>query len=507
MKSSANGGSVVDATKAVTDDAPVAGDARVRLPAERYETLEVLGQGAMGIVYKARDRALDRVVAIKTIHPDQAAPGSDVSSITERLYQEATAAARLTHPGIVTVYDVTLTAGVPYVVMEYFKGRTLSDLLSAGALSPQKAGHVILQVCRALEYAHAQGVIHRDVKSSNIMVDAGWHVKLADFGVARVVDKPSTRTGVMIGTPAYMSPEQVHGAAADARSDLFSLGVVLYEALTGQKPFPGEDVAQVLDEVLHLDPIPARERNFAVSPALDAVVRRVMSKEPQDRYPDAAAFADALTQALPPAASSAPVALVRRYGRGRGALVAAGGLFAASVGVALLVVSLAGEVPAPERPRREEPAPTVVASVSIPSLPVSPSSPVAAAPPAPIARPPAPVRRAPSVAATSVATASPASETGGERARTSAPDPTASGAGSGCLSVNAVPFAAVYVDGQHVGDTPRACLRIRAGRHRIFFEADGERSPEHVVIVEDQHTSDSPLRVSYDFRLRQFLAR
>jgi serine/threonine protein kinase len=498
---------VVDATKVVTDDVPVAGDGRARLPAERYETLEVLGQGAMGIVYKARDRALDRVVAIKTIHPDQAAPGSDFSSITERLYQEATAAARLTHPGIVTVYDVTLTAGIPYVVMEYFKGRTLSDLLSAGALTPPKAGQVILQVCGALEYAHAQGVIHRDVKSSNIMVDEGWHVKLADFGVARVVDKQSTRTGVMIGTPAYMSPEQVHGAAADARSDLFSLGVVLYEALTGQKPFPSENVAQVLDEVLHLDPIPARERNFAVSPALDAVVRRAMSKEPQDRYPDAAAFADALTQALPPEVSSAPVALVRRYGRGRGALVASGGLFAASVGVALLVVSLAGEGPVPERARGEELAPAVVATVSPPSAPVKSSPPVTAATPAPVGQPPAAVRRAPSVPATSVVNGPAATASPVERSRTSGPDPTAAGAGSGCLSVNAVPFAAVYVDGQHVGDTPRACLRIRAGRHRIFFEADAERSPEHVVIVEDHHTTESPLRLSYDFRLRQFLTR
>jgi serine/threonine-protein kinase len=507
VKNSANGVSVVDATKAVADDVAVTADGRVRLPAERYETLEVLGQGAMGIVYKARDRALDRVVAIKTIRPDQAAPGSDFSSITERLYQEATAAARLTHPGIVTVYDVTITAGLPYVVMEYFKGRTLSDLLSNGALPPQKAGHVILQVCHALEYAHAQGVIHRDVKSSNIMVDERWHVKLADFGVARVVDKQPTRTGVMIGTPAYMSPEQVHGAAADARSDLFSLGVVLYEALTGQKPFPGEDVAQVLDEVLHLDPIPARERNFAVSPALDAVVRRVMSKEPQDRYADAAALADALTQALPPEVPSAPVALVRRYGRGRGALVAAGGLFAASVGVAVLVVSLAGEVPAPEPVRAQEPPRAAAASGATSRVPVSaPSS--AAATPAPTPRAAAPAGRTASVDATGVATASPAPSTGAvERARTSAPDPTAAGTGSGCLSVNAIPFAAVYVDGQHAGDTPRACLRIRAGRHRIFFEADGERSPEHVVIVEEQHTSESPLRVSYDFRLRQFLAR
>jgi tRNA A-37 threonylcarbamoyl transferase component Bud32 len=507
VTSSANGGSTVDATKAFTDDL-VGGEPRVRLPAERYETLEVLGQGAMGIVYKARDRALDRVVAIKTIHPDQVAPGTDFSAITERLYQEATAAARLTHPGIVTIYDVTLTAGVPYVVMEYFKGRTLADLLSAGALPPQKAGQVILEVCRALEYAHAQGVIHRDVKSSNIMVDAGWHVKLADFGVARVMDKQSNRTGVMIGTPAYMSPEQVHGAAADARSDLFSLGVVLYEALTGQKPFPGDDVAKVLDEVLHLDPIPARERNFAVSPALDAVIRRVMSKEPQDRYPDAAAFADALMQALPPAPSSAPVALVRRYGRGRGALVAAGGLFATSVGVALLVVSLAGEVPEPERARAAEPS-AADASVDTAASPVRSPAPVFTAAPEPDAKPPMSARRVPRMTAarddTAPAPLVPAAPV--ERARTTAPDPTAAGAGSGCLSVNAVPFAAVYVDGQHVGDTPRACLRIRAGRHRIFFEADNERSPEHVVIVEDQHTAESPLRVSYDFRLRQFLTR
>ena len=498
---------MVDATKAVTDDVVVGGNGRLRLPAERYETLEVLGQGAMGIVYKARDRALDRVVAIKTIHPDQAAPGSDFSTITERLYQEATAAARLTHPGIVTVYDVTMTAGVPYVVMEYFKGRTLSDLLSAGALPPQKAGQVILKVCRALEYAHAQGVIHRDVKSSNIMVDAGWHVKLADFGVARVVDKQSNRTGVMIGTPAYMSPEQVHGAAADARSDLFSLGVVLYEALTGHKPFPADDVAQVLDEVLHLDPVPARERNFAVSPALDAVVRRVMSKEPQDRYPDASAFADALMQALPPEPSSAPVALVRRYGRGRGALVATGGLFATSVGVALLVVALAGEVPEPERARGTEPPPSAAGGAATPAVPVSSSPPASAVTPEPAAPPVIAPRRAPSVAATVDGTAVPSPTPAVERARTSAPDPTAAGAGSGCLSVNAVPFAAVYVDGHHVGDTPRACLRIRAGRHRIFFEADNERSPEHVVIVEDQHTAESPLRVSYDFRLRQFLTR
>src|SRR5256885_189899 len=282
---------------------PSTADAQLKLSArpvaaERYELLGVLGQGAMGIVYKARDRELDREVAIKTLQrQDARGSGADVEAIAGRLSREAMAAARLSHPGIVTVYDVGRFAGTPYVVMEYFTGRTLTELLESGPLSPDRAVHVALQVCRALAYAHGQGVVHRDVKSSNIMVDTGWHAKLTDFGVARIVDKPANDAGMMIGTPAYMSPEQARGGATDARSDLFSVGVVLYEALTGATPFPGTDLARVLDDVVRLDPVPPRERNFAVSPALDAVVRRVMSKAPDDRYPDAMSLAEALAQA------------------------------------------------------------------------------------------------------------------------------------------------------------------------------------------------------------------
>ena len=264
---------------------------------ERYEGLEILGQGAMGVVYRARDRDLDRVVAIKTIHPNSSARGRDFSAIAARLCQEAMAAARLAHPGIVAVYAVGRVSETPYIVMEYFTGRTLAEILEAGSLPPARAVHVILQVCRALEYAHAQGVVHRDIKTSNIMVDGGGKTKLTDFGVARIVDKPTNETRMLVGTPAYMSPEQARGAPADARSDLFAAGVVLYEALTGAKAFPGEDVATVLDEVLRVDPVPPRERNFAVSPALDTVVRRAIDKEPDGRYQDAAAFAEALMQA------------------------------------------------------------------------------------------------------------------------------------------------------------------------------------------------------------------
>jgi tRNA A-37 threonylcarbamoyl transferase component Bud32 len=424
---------------------------------ERYEMLGVLGQGAMGIVYKARDRELDRVVAIKTIQrPDaNGAVAADFEAIAARLSREAMAAARLSHPGIVTVYDVGHFSGMPYVVMEYFTGRTLTELLEAGPLSPDRAVDVALQVCHALAYAHGQGVVHRDVKSSNIMVDADWHAKLTDFGVARIVDKPANEAGMMIGTPAYMSPEQARGGVTDARSDLFSVGVVLYEALTGGTPFPGDDVARVLDDVVRLDPVPPREKNFAVPPALDAVIRRALSKAPDDRYPDAASFAEALAQTGPPAG---PAAVGRVLGharhRGRAAIVVAV-LLVLSVGAALSLRSL-----------RDRPAPEATAA-----SPVPPSSALELPPRAPV-----PEREAPAPVGK-----------------------------PGCLSVNAVPFATVYVDGRERGDTPQACVRVPSGSHRVHFQWARRRSPEHVVEVGSHHTPDNPLRVSYDFRTGRFL--
>jgi serine/threonine protein kinase len=434
---------------------PSTADAQPKLSArpvapERYEVLGVLGQGAMGIVYKARDRELDREVAIKTLQRhDVHGSGADFEAIAGRLSREAMAAARLSHPGIVTVYDVGRFAGTPYVVMECFTGRTLTALLENGPLSPDRAVHVALQVCRALAYAHGQGVVHRDVKSSNIMVDTAWHAKLTDFGVARVVDKPANDAGMMIGTPAYMSPEQARGGATDARSDLFSVGVVLYEALTGGTPFPGDDVARVLDDVVRLDPVPPREKNFAVSPALDAVVRRAMSKAPEDRYPDATSLAEALAQAGA-LTDTAPGERVLHPRRRAAAVVAA--LLALTAGAALYVSSRFGD-PAP-------PEPTPVAPVELQASMELP-------------------RRA----------AAPERESGTPA----------------CLSVNAVPFATVYVDGRERGDTPQACVRVRSGQHRVHFRWSERRSPDHVVQVGAQHTADNPLRVSYDFRTGRFL--
>jgi len=421
---------------------------------DRYEVLGILGQGAMGVVYRARDRELDRVVAIKTLQRHEG--DADV-----RLTQEAMAAARLSHPGIVIVYDVGRHAGTPYVVMEYLTGRTLTELLEAGPLPADRAVHVAIQVCHALAFAHAQGVVHRDVKSSNIMVDAGWHVKLTDFGVARIGDQSANDAGMMIGTPAYMAPEQARGAAGDARSDLYSVGVVLYEALTGQRPFPGADVARVLDEVMHVDPVPPRERNFAVSPALDAVVRRAMSKDVGDRYPDAASLAHALNQSVARPSSTAGGALV-------------------TVGVALAlgaVLYLGIRAPEPLMLQREAGAVTTADALRNARTDTD----TAARSDAPTPVEPTPPSALPAAA---------------EEPPAGAP---------GCLSVNAVPFAAVYVDDRDMGDTPQACLRLTPGHHRVYFLWSSQRSPEHVVEMTSERAEDNPLRLSYDFRRARFL--
>ena len=467
-----------------------------RIAPERYELLEVLGQGAMGVVYKARDRELDRIVAIKTILPESSSR-ADFEAIAARLSREAMAAARLSHPAIVTVYDVGRVASAPYVVMECFIGRTLSELLEAGPLAPVKAVQVVLEVCRALEYAHAQGVVHRDIKSSNIMVDAQWNTKLTDFGVARIVDKPANEAGMMIGTPAYMSPEQVRGGATDARSDLFSVGVVLYEALTATKPFPDDDLATVLDHVVRLDPVPPRERNFAVSPALDAVVRRAMSKDREDRYPDASALAVALTQAAA-MTEMAPVASLVRYARHHSGVLIGAVLAALSIGAAVYVATGSEERAPRTQAMRQAATPLGPAIPSEPRETMTRASAPATAAPATAA----PVTAVPVTAAPATPKADPVA---GRPAlsESAAPAPTGK---PGCLSVNAVPFATVFVDGRRVGDTPEACVLVQPGRHRVQFQWVEQRSPEYVVVVESRHTNDSPLAVSYDFRAGRFVS-
>ncbi len=254
----------------------------------RYEILAELGRGAMGIVYKARDPKINRVVAVKTISLAGQPPGEELE-YRERFFREAEAAGRLSHPGIVTIFDVgeEPETHAPYIVMEFVAGQSLDKVLLArenNRLPPEVALQVTLELAEALDCAHGQGVVHRDLKPANILVTEDGHVKIADFGVAKLNLANQTSGGRVFGTPAYMSPEQLGGQAVDGRSDLFSLGVVLYTVLTGYKPFQGNSALTVAFKVVNRDPVPARVLDTELPPGLDYIITRAIAKDPSQRY-------------------------------------------------------------------------------------------------------------------------------------------------------------------------------------------------------------------------------
>jgi len=252
----------------------------------RYEILAELGRGAMGAVYRARDPKIDRVVAIKTIIPVLANPEQE-RDFRNRFFREAQAAGKLSHPGIVTIFDAgeDEPTRTPFIVMEYISGRTLEDWLSAPGQRPalETGLNWVKQVAEALDYAHRRGIVHRDVKPANIIITPDGRAKITDFGVAKVTESEFTAAGQILGTPAYMSPEQLSGHAVDGRSDIFSLGAILYWVLTAEKPFTG-DTAAVLLQVVSQDPAPVSARNSALTPDFDRVVQRALAKDPAVRY-------------------------------------------------------------------------------------------------------------------------------------------------------------------------------------------------------------------------------
>ncbi len=260
----------------------------------RYEIVEELGRGAMGAVYKARDPQLGREVAVKVILTANLSP-DELKQYKQRFYREAQAAGQMSHPGIITIHDVAEddVSGQPYLVMEFVQGATLDDLLASGTkkLSIPDMLDIAIQVSDALDYAHRRGVIHRDIKPSNILVTADSRAKIADFGVAKLAGTEITQTGQLVGTPAFMSPEQLTGDPVDARSDLFSFGAVLYFMFTGEKPFPGDTVTSVIYKVMQMAPTPARKLNPALPAEVDIILARVMAKNPDQRYANGRALA------------------------------------------------------------------------------------------------------------------------------------------------------------------------------------------------------------------------
>jgi eukaryotic-like serine/threonine-protein kinase len=260
----------------------------------RYELVAELGRGAMGVVYKARDPRIDRFVALKTINLVGASP-EEALEYRERFFQEAQAVGRLVHPGIVTVFDVgeEPESRTPYIVMEYVDGPSLNALLSekGGKLPLETALQLTEQLAEALDCAHGQGVVHRDIKPANILVNSNGQAKITDFGIAKLNLAHLTLPGHVLGTPAYMSPEQLNGDPLDGRSDLFSLGVILYNMVSGYRPFQGNSVTTVCFKLANHDPLPPSAMDPDLPHGVDAIILRAMAKDPAERYQRGLEFA------------------------------------------------------------------------------------------------------------------------------------------------------------------------------------------------------------------------
>lgn len=256
----------------------------------RYEILSELGRGAMGVVYKAIDPLIDRTVAIKTIQLDLSR--DELANFEERFYREAKSAGRLNHPNIVTIYDVGKTDHTAYIAMEFLEGQLLKEVLDVHTALPiDKIVDIAAQVADGLAYAHEKGIVHRDIKPANIMLVRGDVVKITDFGIAQMPTGSRTLAGTVLGSPKYMAPEQVVGKTVDGRSDLFSLGVVLYEMLTGESPFNGDNINTTMYRIVNEAPLPPKTITPRIPAVFNTIVGKALAKNPGERYQNASELA------------------------------------------------------------------------------------------------------------------------------------------------------------------------------------------------------------------------
>jgi eukaryotic-like serine/threonine-protein kinase len=318
--------------------------------AERYELEELVGTGGMSTVYRAHDRLLDRKVALKILHEHY---GTDDTYVA-RFRHEARAVAALSHPNIVTVIDRGDQDGRQFIVFEYVEGENLKRVVERGPVPVATALEVALQVARGLAFAHEHGLVHRDVKPQNVLLNGSGEAKVTDFGIARslTVQQGMTQTGTVLGTSDYIAPEQAQGRHVDEQSDVYSLGVVVFELLTGRVPFPGENFVAVAMRHINEPPPSVRELRPDVSPRLDAAVQRAMAKEAGDRFPSMRAFCEELDACLAEVRGGTegtyvlqPQTQVRRHRRRASpwpVLVLLGGLLAIGAVVAFLLIHGSG---------------------------------------------------------------------------------------------------------------------------------------------------------------------
>ena len=491
----------------------------------RYEVISSLGQGAMGAVYKAVDPLIERTVAIKTISLNLSK--EERAEFEERFYREAKSAGRLNHANIVTIYDVGEADDIAYIAMEYVEGKSLREMLDSGVVLPtEMIGRIVARIANALHYAHENHVVHRDIKPANIMITSNRDVKIMDFGIAQIPTGSRTQLGTVLGSPKYMAPEQVTGQPTDGRTDIFALGVVLYEMLTGTTPFNGDNLSAIMYQVLNAEPAPPSTVNSRVPPAFDRIVRRALAKRPEDRYQTAREFARDLKNPDAPPAEKAqrpperarparvrqagdlpeddPATVLLQPGRGRAGAAAA----SAESGAA-------GKNRA-TGPRRGHKAlwlalPVVLVAVAalvtqglkpddgpVPVAPALPAAPVAQAPtppagPAeeaaqPVAAPAIKSVAEPAVKAEAVPVvepevapaveppakppakpvAKPAAAPRPDVARERLPQPQAAAPAQGTLEIAVSPWGEVYVDGQSAGvSPPLTVLQVEAGPHDV----------------------------------------
>ena len=336
----------------------------------RYQILDELGKGSMGIVYKAHDPQIDRPVALKVLRQDRIN-----EEFIQRFLIEARAIGKLSHPNIVTVYDTGEDQGNLFIAMELLAGKSLKDVARSENLHLQKIAYIGAQVAEALNYAHQQGIIHRDIKPSNIILGSDSHVKITDFGIARIEDSSGpqqTQAGAILGTPVYMSPEQVMAKPVDGRSDLYSLGVILYELVTGGKPFRGDSIAVIFNSIIQDDPSTPELSDDPSSRPLSELIMKSISKAPQDRFQSGSEMAKPLKACLQRRKSDTREAEPRPAKTGRLGLFAVIGL--------VLAVFLGGSVyffypaktrdPVSNKAAKKDGLPAVQAMLKVGSQPI-----------------------------------------------------------------------------------------------------------------------------------------
>lgn len=298
----------------------------------RYVVAGEVGRGAMGVVYRAQDPAIRRTVAIKTIRLGELTDPGERTKLRDRLFREAQSAGILSHPGIVTIYDIAEDGDLAYIFMEFVNGPSLEKVMSKPeAPAPELIFNILRQTAGALDYAHRKGIVHRDIKPANIMIHEDGTAKVTDFGVAKIVSQNMTQAGTMMGTPSYMSPEQVQGKPVDGRADQFALAVIAYEMLTGEKPFIAEYLPALLFKIVAEQPAAPQRVNPSLAEETEPVLRRALAKLPDDRFPTCITFIDALRDACAakpgwhalPAGTSPTLPTVSTTGSGSPAPVAA----------------------------------------------------------------------------------------------------------------------------------------------------------------------------------------